>query len=290
MALRYGWLKVYHHGCLMSVDPAFLQTALEIASRAGAIQQTRRSDDVRVDKKSPIDLVTQVDVEIETFCRELIAERFSDHAVLAEELPNCAETAHGASDCCWIIDPIDGTVNYAHGLPLYCCSVALEVAGELEIGVVFDPNRDELFVAERGAGARLNGSPIAVSSKNQMIDAMLCTGFPYDVHSTIDEVVGLFGAFVARARAVRRLGSAALDLCYLAAGRFDGFWEQRLHPWDTAAGVLMIKEAGGRVTGLEGNPFAVRDENILASNGPLHDSMLMVAREFDRRRSGKRTD
>ena len=274
----------------MSVEPTFLQTAIEVARQAGGIQQSRRGDDVRVDKKSAIDLVTQVDVEIETFCRELLSERFPDHAVLAEELPNSAETAQGSADYCWIIDPLDGTVNYAHGLPLYCCSVALEVAGQLEVGVVFDPNRDELFVAERGAGARLNGSPIAVSSENQIVDAMLCTGFPYDVHRTADEVVGLFGAYVARARAVRRLGSAALDLCYLAAGRFDGFWEQRLHPWDTAAGALMIEEAGGRVTGFDGKAFAVRDGNILASNGPLHDSMLMVVREFDRRRSGKRTD
>ena len=274
----------------MSVDPTFLQTAIEIARRAGTIQQARRGEGVRVDKKSTIDLVTQVDVEIETFCRELLAERFPEHAVLAEELPNTPDSAQGSSDYCWIVDPLDGTVNYAHGLPFYCCSVALEIAGELEVGVVFDPNLDELFVAERGAGARLNGSPIAVTSENQLVDAMLCTGFPYDVHRTVDEVIGLFGAFVARARAVRRLGSAALDLCYLAAGRFDGFWEQRLHPWDTAAGALMIQEAGGRVTGLDGRPFAVRDGNILASNGPLHDAMHLVVSEFDRRRSGKRTD
>lgn len=274
----------------MSVDPRLLQTAIEIARHAGAIQQTRRGDDVRIEKKSTIDVVTQVDLEIETFCRKLLSERFPDHAVLGEELPNSAETKEGSSEYCWIIDPLDGTVNYAHGLPLYCCSVALEVAGRLEVGVVFDPNRDELFVAERSAGARLNGSPISVTSERQIVDAMLCTGFPYDVHATVDEVIGLFGAYVARARAVRRLGSAALDLCYLAAGRFDGFWEQRLHPWDTAAGALMIEEAGGRVTSLDGGAFDVRNGNILASNGPLHDSMLMVVRDFNRRRSGKRMD
>ena len=159
----------------MSVDPTFLQTAIEIARRAGTIQQARRGEGVRVDKKSTIDLVTQVDVEIETFCRELLAERFPEHAVLAEELPNTPDSAQGSSDYCWIVDPLDGTVNYAHGLPFYCCSVALEIAGELEVGVVFDPNLDELFVAERGAGARLNGSPIAVTSENQLVDAMLCT-------------------------------------------------------------------------------------------------------------------
>lgn len=270
----------------MTVDPTLLQTAIEIARRAGAIQLARRTGKVQIDKKSAIDLVTQVDLEIEAVCRDLLAERFPDHAVLAEEFPNRPETALGSSSYCWIIDPLDGTVNYAHGLPLYCCSVALEVSGQLEIGVVFDPNRDELFVAERGGGARLNGSPLAVSSETRLGDSMLCTGFPYDVQSTVDEVIGLFGAFIARARAVRRLGSAALDLCYLAAGRFDGFWEQRLHPWDTAAGVLMIEEAGGRVTGLDGGAFAVRDGNILASNGPLHQAMQEVVHAFERRCTG----
>lgn len=269
----------------MAVDPALLQTAIEIARRAGAIQLARRTGEVRIDKKSAIDLVTQVDLEIEAVCRDLLAERFPDHAVLAEEFPNRPETALGSSGYCWIIDPLDGTVNYAHGLPLYCCSVALEVSGQLQLGVVFDPNRDELFVAERGGGARLNGSPLAVSSESRLGDAMLCTGFPYDVQATVDEVIGLFGAFVERARAVRRLGSAALDLCYLAAGRFDGFWEQRLHPWDTAAGVLMIEEAGGLVTALDGGAFAVRDGNILATNGRLHEAMQEIVHAFERRRS-----
>ena len=274
----------------MSVDPTFLQTAIEIAVRAGAAQLARQGSDLGVDKKGPIDIVTEVDIEIERLGRQLIADRFPSHVVLAEELPNQPETASGSSGHCWMFDPIDGTVNYAHGLPIFCCSLALEIDGRIELGVVFDPIRRELFVAERGGGARLNGAPLAVSGESNLGDAMLCTGFPYDVHDTVDEVVGLFGAFVSRARAVRRLGSAALDLCYVAAGRFDGFWEQRLHPWDIAAGALMIKEAGGRTTGLDGEVFAPRAGQIVASNGPLHDQLVSVIRTFTLNRSRNRTD
>ena len=269
----------------MSVDPAFLQTAIELALRAGKVQLARCGEDLGVGKKGTIDLVTQVDIEVEKMGRALIAERFPSHVVLAEELPNVPRTERPAPGCCWIFDPIDGTVNYAHGLPIFCCSLALEIDGRVEIGVVYDPSREELFVAERGAGARLNGSPMAVSSTNALLDALLCTGFPYDVHTTVDEVVGLFGAFIGRAQAVRRLGSAALDLCYVAAGRLDGFWEQRLKPWDTAAGALMVEEAGGRVTGMSGAPFAPRAGHVLATNGPLHDQMRSVIDEFSRSRN-----
>ena len=272
----------------MSVDPAFLQTAIELALRAGEVQLARREGDLGVGKKGTIDLVTQVDIEVEKMGRALIADRFPAHAVLAEELPNAPGTEQPSSGCCWIFDPIDGTVNYAHGLPVFCCSLALEIDGRVEIGVVYDPSREELFVAERGAGARLNGSPVAVSSTNGMLDALLCTGFPYDVQTSVDEVVGLFAAFIGRAQAVRRLGSAALDLCYVAAGRLDGFWEQRLKPWDTAAGALMVEEAGGRVTDMRGEPFLPRAGHVLATNGLLHDEMQAVIDEF--RRSRNRTD
>ena len=244
---------------------------------------------MRIDKKGPIDLVTEVDIEIERMCRDTLADRFPTHAVLAEELPNPASGA-AAPEHRWIFDPIDGTVNYAHGLPIFCASLALEVAGRVEAGAVYDPSREELFVAERGAGARLNGAPLSVSPAAGLLDAVLCTGFPYDVHETADEVLGLFGEFVRRARAVRRLGSAALDLCYVAAGRLDGFWEQRLNPWDTAAGALIVQEAGGQVTGLDGRPFTPFDGNVLASNGVLHDPMLEVVRGFAGARSRNRTD
>ena len=269
------------------MDPAPLQTAIDIVLRAGEIQMARLGHDVQINKKGVIDLVTQVDVEVETMGREIIRERFPTHTVLAEELPNEPESPSGHT---WIFDPIDGTVNFAHGLPIFCSSLALEVDGRLEIGAVFDPNHQELFVAERGGGARLNGRPLSVSSTTGLIDALLCTGFPYDVHETADEVVGLFAAFVRRARAVRRLGSAALDLCYVAAGRLDGFWERRLHAWDTAAGALMVVEAGGQVTDMRGQPFACRAGEVLASNGPLHDDMVEVIQQFAASRARNRTD
>jgi myo-inositol-1(or 4)-monophosphatase len=173
-----------------------------------------------------------------------------------------------------LFDPVDGTTNYAHGLPIFCSSLALEVDGRIDVAAVYDPNRQELFTAERGGGARLNGAPLHVSGADALIDCVLCTGFPYNVHSIVEEVVGLFAAFVGRARAVRRLGSAAIDLCYVAAGRLDGFWERLLSPWDIAAGALIVEEAGGRISGFEGGPFSARGGEVVASNGRIHDAML----------------
>ena len=230
--------------------------------------------DLQIDKKGPIDLVTSVDLEVERMCRDTIAERFPGHGVLAEELENDIQQTDGRH--CWVFDPVDGTVNYAHGLPLFCSCLALEVDGRPEVAAVLDPTRPELFTAERGVGAWLDGAPLRVSNADAMLDAMLCTGFPYDVHETLDEVVGLFGAFVSRARAVRRLGSAALDLCYVAAGRFDGFWEQRLHPWDLSAASLVVEEAGGHVSRFDGTPFDTKGGQIVASNGRIHDAMIEV--------------
>lgn len=258
-------------------DPLFLATAVETVLRAGDIQMARFGTAMRVDKKGTIDLVTEVDLAVESMFRELVAARFPDHRVLAEELESAGE---GDSPYCWIFDPIDGTTNYAHGLPIFCASLALEREERPIVAAVYDPTRRELFTAERGGGARLNGALIRVSDAGTLIDALLCTGFPYNVHETVGEVVGLFGAFVGRARAVRRLGSAALDLCYLAAGRFDGFWEQRLRPWDTAAAALIVEEAGGRVTSFSGAPFQSREGTVVASNGPLHDEMLGTIRSF----------
>ena len=245
--------------------------------RAGEIQRSRFRTDLAVTKKGPIDLVTEVDVEVESMFRALIRERFPTHAIVAEELDDRSVPEPRATHC-WVFDPIDGTVNYAHGLPFFCASLALEIEGAARVAAVYDPLREELYTAERGGGARLNGAPIAVSSTGTLIDALLCTGFPYDVHETLDEVIGLFRTFVGRARAVRRLGSAALDLCYVAAGRLDGFWEQRLHPWDTAAGALIVEEAGGRVSGMDGGPFRPADGRVVASNGRVHDEMLATIR------------
>lgn len=257
------------------VDPLLAATAAEAVLHAGALQRARFGTELEVGKKGVIDVVTQVDLEVERWFRGLIRERFPSHAVLAEELEDRSGGAESARHL-WVFDPIDGTVNYAHGLPIFCASLALEIDGVASVAAVYDPLREELFTAERGAGARLNGVPLRVSAASALVDAMLCTGFPYDVHETLDEVIGLFGAFVGEARAVRRLGSAALDLCYVAAGRFDGFWEQRLHPWDVAAGALLVTEAGGRVSSMTGGGFDSREGSIVATNGRLHEAMLAV--------------
>jgi myo-inositol-1(or 4)-monophosphatase len=258
-------------------DPILLATAVEAVTRAGDMMMARFGGDVRVDKKGAIDLVTEVDVEVERMFRALIAARFPTHAVLGEELGGAAEVPPGP---CWVFDPIDGTTNFAHGLPIFCSSVAFEIEGRPEVAAVYDPSRRELFTAERGDGARLNGRSIRVSNTEALLDSMLVTGFPYDVHQRVDEIVGLFGAFVGRARAVRRLGSAAIDLCYVAAGRLDGFWESDLKPWDIAGGALIVEEAGGTVTSYDGRPFSSRGRQVLASNTKLHDQMLEVVATF----------
>lgn len=266
-------------------DPQYLATAVEIVLRAGAIQQARRDTGFRIDKKGVIDLVTEVDLECERLCRAVLAERFPEHDILAEELSS-DPSEPSRSRHRWVFDPLDGTTNYAHGLPIYCASLALEIDGRVVVGAIFDPSRQELFTAERGAGAYLNGVPLRPSSTTALLDALLVTGFPYDVHRNLDELVDMFGAFLGASRAVRRLGSAALDLCYVAAGRFDGFWEQLLRPWDVAAGALIVEEAGGRVTGMDGSPFDPVAAHLVASNGPVHDAMLAVIAGRRRARGG----
>ncbi|MFB3853713.1 MAG: inositol monophosphatase family protein [Vicinamibacterales bacterium] len=256
----------------MTASPAYLATAIEAVVAAGRIQMSRFGTHIQIRHKGPIDLVTEVDLATERMLRDLIASRFPGHGVLAEELGRGWERGAEPSHL-WIFDPIDGTTNYAHGLPIFCSSLALSIDGRLEVGAVFDPVRDELFTAERGEGAYLNGRRLAVSASPRLIDSLLVTGFPYDVHASAREAVGLFGAFLERARAVRRLGSAALDLCYVAAGRFDGFWERRLNPWDMAAGALLVEEAGGTVTAMDGGPFDLLAGSLLASNGLVHEEM-----------------
>lgn len=267
-------------------NPLFLTTAIEAVVRAGDLQMAQFGGDFQIDKKGTIDLVTEVDVAVERMFRALVAERFPDHQVLAEEMGGAAFAPAGP---CWVFDPIDGTTNFAHGLPIFCSSLALEIDGVAEVAAVYDPNRKELFTAERGGGAFLNGRPLRVSSAARLVDAMLVTGFPYDVHSRVDEIVGLFGAFVGQARAVRRLGSAAIDLCYVAAGRLDGFWEGDLKAWDLAGGALIVAEAGGRITDMTGGPFTSRGGQVLATNGHLHDGMLDVIVRFRDGRAPKRT-
>lgn len=257
----------------MPHNPLFLTTAVEAVVRAGDVMLERFGTDVRVDKKGTIDLVTEVDVAIEHEFRGLIAARFPEHTVLGEEMGGSATPPQGP---CWVFDPIDGTTNFAHGLPIFCASLALEVDGVAQVAAVYDPTRRELFTAERGGGAFLNGKPLRVSSAATLVESVLVTGFPYDVHARVQEIVGLFAEFVGRARAVRRLGSAAIDLCYVAAGRMDGFWERDLKAWDIAGGALMVTEAGGTITGFGGEPFFSRGRDVVASNGRIHQAMLDV--------------
>ncbi len=256
--------------------------------RAGEIQLRGQASGFTVTKKGSIDLVTEIDLECERMCRAVVAERFPGHDILAEELGGAS--THPGSRFRWVFDPLDGTTNYAHGLPIYCSSLGLEIDGRVEVGAVYDPSRRELFSAERGEGAYLNGRALHMSDTATVVEALLVTGFPYDVHAKGEELVALFGAFLGRARAVRRLGSAALDLCYVAAGRFDAFWEQDLKAWDVAAGALIVAEAGGRVTGMDGAPFDVASGHLLASNGHVHDEILALIREFRAGRSRNRTD
>lgn len=261
----------------MAVDPVFLSTAVEAALEAGHIHRRffRKPLELDIHKKGRIDLVTAADLEVEQMFRDLVARRFRNHGVIGEESGSSASNRPGAS-CQWIIDPVDGTTNFAHGLAFFCVSIALQVDGRLEVGVVYDPIAEELFTAERGQGARLNGTRLAVSSCPSLVDAMLVTGFPYTVREERLKLVRAFTGFLEEAQAVRRLGSAALDLCCVAAGRMDGYWEDGIHPWDVAAGALIVAEAGGTVTDLDGRPLDLFNGRVLASNGLLHPEMIRV--------------
>jgi myo-inositol-1(or 4)-monophosphatase len=269
-------------------DPVYLATAVEIVLRAGEIQMAGRESGFSVAKKGAIDLVTEIDLACERMCRDVLAERFPQHDILAEELS--AGPGEAARERYrWVFDPVDGTTNFAHGLPIFCASLALELDGQAIVGAIYDPSRRELFTAERGQGAFVNGTALKASSTAALGDALLVTGFPYDMHVRGPELVELFGRFLQRARAVRRLGSAALDLCYVAAGRFEGFWEQHLKPWDVAAGALVVTEAGGRITGMDGGGFDARAGHLVASNGLVHAAMLEVIRDSPAGRTLVRT-
>ena len=265
-------------------DPLLLATAVDAVQKAGAIQLAHFGGPMTIEKKGEgqIDLVTEVDVAVERMFRDLIAERFPDHVVLGEELQQDDLLRRTAPGYCWVFDPIDGTTNFAHGLPIFCASLGLELNGEAIVAAIYDPTRQELFTAERGQGARLNGRPLSVTAADSVLNSLLVTGFPYTVHesATGEELVALFGHFLGRSRAVRRLGSAALDLAYVAAGRLDGFYEATLKPWDSCAGALLVTEAGGRVTDWAGAAFQSRMPQVLATNGRIHDEMLARLAEF----------
>ncbi len=254
-----------------------LNFAIQMARDAGRILLERQGRALQVSNKGDIDLVTEGDLAAEKLIIERIRSYYPRHAILAEEsgASEGALSAAGKSESKWIIDPLDGTTNYAHGYPCFCVSIAVERAGKIEVGVIYNPMLDEMFAAERGQGATLNDRTIRVSDIEDLNSAMLCTGFPYDVRERPD-FARHFTNFTMRAQAVRRDGSAALDLANVACGRFDGFWEDGLNPWDIAAGVLLIEEAGGLVTDFNSGPLDIYTPKVLASNGLVHQAMMRV--------------
>ena len=228
----------------------------------------------RVTFKGRIDPVTEFDLKAERLITGRIARRYPDHEILTEE----GSATGRRSEYLWIIDPLDGTVNYAHGFPVYCVSIALQRKGETLVGAVCDPERGELFWSAKGAPARLNKRIIAVSRERILERALLATGFAYDIGTARRNNLGLFARMARQAQGIRRPGSAAIDLSWLACGRIDGFWELKLHPWDTAAAVLILENAGGKVSRIDGRPYSVFDKDLLASNGLIHNSMRKVLR------------
>lgn len=254
---------------------SFLSTAITIARGAGAILKAAGSDRDADFKQNEIDLVTEYDRRSEAYIVSALRAAFPDHALRGEE----GALANPGAEYEWLIDPLDGTTNFAHGLPIYSVVLALLHRGDPIAGVIYDPTRDELFTATGGGGAFLDDRPLRVSTRQPLSRALLVTGFPYDIRTNPDNNIARFSHFAVRTRAVRRLGSAALDLAYVAAGRFDGYWEGRLNPWDVAAGTLMVREAGGRVTNYDDEPIPVPNLGLAASNGVIHREMLTVIRE-----------
>ncbi|HET9887187.1 MAG TPA: inositol monophosphatase family protein [bacterium] len=253
---------------------ALLRTAEEIAREAGELLLESASRPLEVREKGATDLVTSADQASEELILKRIRAAYPDHRILSEESAGKIERI--SSGALWIVDPLDGTTNYAHGLPIWAVSIACCIDGETVAGVVLDPARRECFTALRGEGAYLNGRPIRVSSRERLQDALLVTGFPYDVHTSAIDNLDHFVNFMKRSRAVRRLGSAAIDLAYVACGRFDGFWELKLHPWDVAAGALIVEEAGGKVVNFDGSLFDPFSEEIVAANSKLLGPMAAI--------------
>lgn len=253
-----------------------LSDVIEIARGAGEVIRRGYGQQHQVEYKGEIDLVTEVDKASEALILSEINARFAGHTLFTEESGQHA----GAAEHVWYIDPLDGTLNYAHGMRLFCVSIAYAHQGDLTLGVIYDPLADELFAAERGQGAQLNGRPIRVSQVDSLIRSLLVTGIPRDARTNPDNNFAEFMRFSERTQGVRRLGSAALDLAYVAAGRLDGYWQKRLNAWDVAAGALLIQEAGGRVTAIDGGPdFLSQPQSILAANPALHPLMLEVLQE-----------
>ena len=250
-----------------------LEQIISWARTAGSILRAGLGDEHQITSKGEIDLVTEMDRRSEDYLIGQVRAYFPAHAIVSEEAGSLSGSGTGSA--CWYIDPLDGTLNYAHGVPIFSVSIAYAEDGVIRLGVVYDPMQDECFCAERGRGAWLNGKPLHVGAQSDLNQAFLVTGFPYDVRQTYFNNIELFGRLMLRAQSVRRLGSTALDLGYIAAGRFDGYWEIRLKPWDLAAGVLIVEEAGGVVTAFDGSPTYLQPPyGIIVSNPVLHPKLL----------------
>lgn len=253
------------------------QTAIHAARLGGAILQDYAQKGFSVHSKGQaINLVTEADLRSEEAIIQTIRTKFPEHQILSEEQGLQEIPQHPIK---WIIDPLDGTINFAHGFPMYNVSIGVEYQGTCVIGIIYDPTRDELFHGQQGRGATLNGAPIQVSTTPKLAEALLVTGFAYDIHTATDNNLKEFCAFTLRARGMRRTGTAAIDLCYIACGRLDGFWELQLNPWDTAAGKVIVEEAGGKITNYAGAPYSIYGKTILATNTLIHSQMLGVLKE-----------
>ncbi len=251
------------------------RTLLDALKRSGQVVRAHFGKEQAITKKGEFNLVTEIDKASEKAALSVILKAFPDHSILAEESP-----AVQGSGVRWIIDPIDGTTNFAHGFPIVSVSIAAEINGQLEMGGVLDPTRNELFFAERRKGAFLNGKKIGVSKVKKLSDALIVTGFPYDRKKNPDDYLGMLRAFLTKVQCVRRTGSAALDLCYVACGRFDGYYEMKLNAWDKAAGMIIAKEAGARLTDFSGKRLLLASIQNLVTNGRIHSEMLKRLKSF----------
>ncbi|MFZ5564047.1 MAG: inositol monophosphatase family protein [Thermodesulfobacteriota bacterium] len=260
----------------MTVDIGYVkQVGIGAAFKGASALRAFFRGDFAVDKKGARDLVTDADRASEKAIMNEIFWRFPDHSVMAEE----SGAAGAGQDRLWIVDPLDGTTNFAHGVGFFAVSIAFALHGEVIVGVVLNPETGELFTAVKDHGAELNGAPIRVSGTTALSDSLLATGFPYSMEDRLSPIMDRVSRFVAASRGLRRLGSAAMDLCYVACGRFDGFWEEGLQPWDTAAGMLIARQAGARVTDFSGNTFEPEKKELLATNGWIHNDMLRMLGE-----------
>jgi myo-inositol-1(or 4)-monophosphatase len=249
--------------------------AAEAVLLAGKIQKARYETGVAIELKGVIDLVTEVDRQCEAVILDTIRSRYPDHDIVAEETGRLEKGSRYA----WCVDPLDGTTNFAHGYPCFSASVGVAFDGKPVAGAVYDPLRDELFTAEEGSGAHANGRRLRVSERSVLLESLLITGFPYNLRDDVPGKLRDFNRMMAKARAIRRDGSAALDLCYVAAGRAEGFWEERLSPWDMTAGRILVTEAGGRCTRYDGSPIGAGADQLVATNGLVHDALLDALNE-----------